>query len=221
MIQLNNIVKIYNKGQENEFEALHDVNLTIESGEMIAIMGKSGAGKSTLLHILGCIDTYEEGEYFFDNELIKDKKENQMAQIRNSKIGIIMQEYALVEDMTVLENVMLPLDFSKKKMKNKEKICREVLELVGLQSYEKNRVSRLSGGQKQRVAIARAVVNQPKLVLADEPTGALDSQTSEEIVKLFRVLNKKGTTVVIITHDKGVASACDRMIEISDGEIVE
>lgn len=219
MIQLENIVKIYNKGQENEFEALHDVCLDISDGEMVAIMGRSGAGKSTLLHILGCIDTYDRGEYYLDGELIKHKKEKQMAQIRNSQIGIIMQEYALVEDMTVLENVVLPLDFRNGKIKNKEKICKEVLETVGLREYGKTRVNKLSGGQKQRVAIARAVVNHPKLILADEPTGALDSQTSEEIVKLFRKLNKQGATVVIITHDAGIAKACDRIVEIKDGKI--
>lgn len=219
MIELNNIVKIYNKGKENEFEALHDICIYIKDGEMVAIMGKSGAGKSTLLHILGCIDSYEQGEYCLDDVMIKGKKEKQMEEIRNSQIGIIMQEYALVEDMTVLENVMLPLDFGKKKVKNKNQRCKEVLATVGLQGFEKNRVSRLSGGQKQRVAIARAIVNEPKLVLADEPTGALDSQTSADIVELFRKLNKKGTTIVIITHDPEVASACDRIIEICDGRI--
>lgn len=219
MIELQNVVKIYNKGRENEFEALHDVSLHIDDGEMVAVMGKSGAGKSTLLHILGCIDNYDSGEYYLDDELIKDKKEKQMAKIRNSQIGIIMQEYALVEDMSVLENVILPLDFNKKKIKNKARLCREVLETVGLKDYERSLVSKLSGGQKQRVAIARAIVNQPKLLLADEPTGALDSQTSHEIVKLFRKLNDNKTTVVIITHDAEVAKACDRIIEIVDGKV--
>ena len=170
MIQLKNIVKVYNPEKSNEFEALHKVSAKIEDGEMVAIVGKSGAGKSTLLHILACIDSYQEGEYSVDGTLVKGLSERQYAKIRNEKIGMVMQDFALVEDFTALENVMIPLNFSKKRIPNKKEKALATLRSVGIEDLAKKPCNKLSGGQKQRVAIARAIVNEPSMILADEPT---------------------------------------------------
>lgn len=220
MIQLNNIRKIYNPKKANEFEALHGISLEIADGEMVAVIGKSGAGKSTLLHILACIDSYEDGEYLIDDTLVKQLSERQLARIRNEKIGMVMQDFALVEDFTAIENVMLPLDFAKKKKPNRRQLAMNALKSVGMDSMAAKPVNKLSGGQKQRVAIARAIVNQPSVILADEPTGALDSKTSQEIMDVFRELHQRGKTVIIVTHDMGIAKQCGRMIEIADGRIL-
>ena len=220
MIKLNNIVKIYNPKKANEFEALHGISCEIADGEMIAIIGKSGAGKSTLLHILACIDNYQSGEYIIDDTLVKDLSERKYARIRNEKIGMVMQDFALVEDFTALENVLIPLNFSKKKVKGKKEKALAALKAVGMEEYAKKPCNKLSGGQKQRVAIARAIVNEPSMILADEPTGALDTKTSAEVMALFKSLNEQGRTVIIVTHDPKVAEKCDRIIEISDGMIV-
>lgn len=221
MIQLEHITKIYNMQDSNACRALNDVSLCIEDGEMVAIIGKSGAGKSTLLHILACIDTYEEGEYYLDEELIRAMPGTKMAQVRNEKIGLVMQDYALVEDYSVLDNVMLPLDFSKQTIRNKKEKALTALESVAMKEYASKRAAKLSGGQKQRVAIARAIVNEPKLILADEPTGALDSATAGEIMDLFHELHELGQTIVIVTHDMDIAKQCDRIIELADGCIVQ
>lgn len=220
MIKLQNVVKIYNPKKANEFTALKGVSAEISNGEMVAIIGKSGAGKSTLLHILACIDSYEDGEYYIDDSLVKKLSERKYAQIRNEKIGIVMQDFALVEDFSAVENVMIPLSFSKKKIKGKKEIALKALKSVGMVEYAKKACNKLSGGQKQRVAIARAIVNDPSMILADEPTGALDTKTSAEIMELFHELNEQGKTIIIVTHDPLVAEQCDRIIEISDGEIV-
>ena len=220
MIKLDNIVKVYNPKKANEFEALHGVSAEIQDGELVAVIGKSGAGKSTLLHILACIDSYQEGEYSIDGTLVKNLSERQYAKIRNEKIGMVMQDFALVEDFTALENVMIPLNFSKKKIPNKKEKALAALRSVGIEDLAKKPCNKLSGGQKQRVAIARAIVNEPAMILADEPTGALDTKTSAEIMELFKSLNEQGRTVVIVTHDPKVAEQCGRVIEISDGEIV-
>ena len=220
MITLTNIKKIYNPKKANEFEALHGVSADIKDGELVAIIGKSGAGKSTLLHILACIDSYQDGEYKIDDTLVKGLSERKYARIRNEKIGMVMQDFALVEDFTALENVMIPLNFSKKKIKGKKEKALAALRSVGIEELAKKPCNKLSGGQKQRVAIARAIVNEPSMILADEPTGALDTKTSAEIMALFKTLNSQGRTVVIVTHDPKVAEQCGRIIEISDGEIV-
>ena len=220
MIQLKNIVKIYNPKKQNEFEALHKVSATIEDGEMVAVIGKSGAGKSTLLHILACIDSYQDGEYTIDGTLVKDLSEREYAKIRNEKIGMVMQDFALVDDFTALENVMIPLNFSRRKVSDKKGKALAALRSVGIEELAKKPCNKLSGGQKQRVAIARAIVNEPAMILADEPTGALDTKTSAEIMELFRTLNETGRMVIIVTHDMGVAEQCGRVIEISDGEIL-
>ncbi len=222
MIEIKNLYKTYNYGKPNAFEALKDVSLTINDGEMVAIIGKSGAGKSTLMHILGCIDDFEKGQYIFNGKDISKVNEKKSAAIRNSEIGIVLQEFALMEQYTVVENVIMPLFFTQKsgRRSEKEKRALEILKRLEMDEYAHKKVNKLSGGQKQRVAIARAMINNPSVLLADEPTGALDVKTTDEIMKVFRNLNKNGTTVIIITHDMEVAGMCDRIIEISDGKII-
>ncbi len=219
LVKLDNIRKIYNIGKANEFEALKGLSLFVEDGELVAVIGKSGAGKSTLLHIIACIDSYEDGKYVLDDVLVKNLSEKKLAEIRNSRIGIVMQDFALVDDFTCIENVMLPLDFAPKKKPDSRELALAALKSVGMDSMAKKPVNKLSGGQKQRVAIARAIVNKPSIILADEPTGALDSKTAVEIMELFRDLNKNGHTIIIVTHDLEIANQCDRIIEISDGII--
>lgn len=221
MISVKNVTKIYNQNKSNEFEALHGVSCEIQDGEIVAIIGQSGAGKSTLLHILACIDNYQEGEYRINDTLVKNLPEHRYAQIRNEKIGMVMQDFALVEDFTALENVMIPLNFAKPKIKNKKEKALAALESVGIEELAKKPCNKLSGGQKQRVAIARAIVNEPSVILADEPTGALDTKTSAEIMELFKSLNHEGKTIIIVTHDMNIAEQCDRVIEISDGHVVK
>lgn len=220
MIILKNIKKVYNPKKPNAFEALHDVSLTIEDGELAAVIGKSGAGKSTLLHILACIDSYEKGEYKIDGISTVNLSERRSAQLRNEKIGMVMQDFALVEDFTALENVLLPLEFAKRKNPNRKLAAMNALKSVGMEEYAKKPVNKLSGGQKQRVAIARAIVNEPSVILADEPTGALDSKTAAEIMGVFRELHTQGKTVIIVTHDMSIAQQCGRIIEISDGNLI-
>lgn len=222
MIEIKNLYKTYNYGKPNAFEALKDVSLTINDGEMVAIIGKSGAGKSTLMHILGCIDDFEKGQYIFNGKDISKVNEKKSEAIRNSEIGIVLQEFALMEQYTVVENVIMPLFFTPKsgRRSEKEKRALEILKRLEMDEYAHKKVNKLSGGQKQRVAIARAMINNPSVLLADEPTGALDVKTTDEIMKVFRNLNKNGTTVIIITHDMEVAGMCDRIIEISDGKII-
>lgn len=220
MIEISNVTKTYNPKKSNEFTALKNVSMTINDGEMTAIIGKSGAGKSTLLHILACIDSYQSGEYRLGGTLVKKLSEKKSAQIRNEKIGLVMQDFALVEDFSAIENVLLPLNFARKKKPNRREKAMNALKSVGMEELAKKPVNKLSGGQKQRVAIARAIVNEPEIILADEPTGALDTKTSAEIMGVFKKLNESGKTVVIVTHDLKIAEQCSRIIEISDGKIV-
>lgn len=219
IIELKDLNKIYNYGKENAFQALCDVNLKIERGEMLAIMGTSGAGKSTLLHVIGFVDTFESGEYILDGKMVKNYSEKERAKLRNSHIGIVMQDFALIDNFTVQENVMIPVDFSPIKRKRKDRV-RDALKLIGIEEIKNKLVSELSGGQKQRVAIARAIVNEPDIILADEPTGSLDSKTSDDIMNVFKLLNDIGKTIVIITHDLTVAKKCGRIVELSDGKII-
>lgn len=220
MLKIENLTKTYNYKKPNAFTALKDVSLEVADGEMLAIIGKSGAGKSTLLHIIGCIDKFEKGSYIIDGTDVHSLSDNKLAKIRNEKVGIVMQDFALIDEYSVIENVMIPLNFSKKKLGKPKELAMKALEKVGIADLAKKPVSKLSGGQKQRVAIARAIVNDPSFILADEPTGALDTKTSSEIMELFTELNKSGKTVIIITHDLTVADKCKRKVEISDGRII-
>ena len=220
MLKIENLTKTYNYKKSNAFTALKDVSLEVEDGEMLAIIGKSGAGKSTLLHIIGCIDKFEKGSYIIDGTDVHSLSDNKLAKIRNEKVGRVMQDFALIDEYSVIENVMIPLNFSKKKLGKPKELAMKALERVGIANLAKKPVSKLSGGQKQRVAIARAIVNDPSFILADEPTGALDTKTSSEIMELFTELNKSGKTVIIITHDLTVADKCKRKVEISDGRII-
>ena len=222
MIEIDNIYKIYNKGKVNEFTALKGVSLRISEGEMVAVIGKSGAGKSTLMHIIGCIDDFEQGKYYLNGQDVSKLNEKKRAIIRNRDIGIVLQDFALMENYTVIENVLMPLFFSKDagNRRVREEKAKDILSQLEMDEIMDKKVNKLSGGQKQRVAIARAMINNPKVLLADEPTGALDVKTSLEIMNVFKQLNAKGTTVIIITHDMEVANECNRVIEMCDGNIV-
>lgn len=173
MIKLIGIEKSFNAGKSNELHVLKGISTEVKDGELVAIVGKSGAGKSTLLHIIACIDSYDSGEYYIDDLLIKNMSEKKLANIRNEKIGIVMQDFSLVEDFTVLENIMIPLDFAKNKRPNAKELAKEVLKQVNMENFAKEKVRNLSGGEKQRIAIARAIINNPSLILADEPTGSV------------------------------------------------
>ena len=218
MVKLEHVSKIYNQGQKNMCYGIKDLSLEIKQGELVAVIGRSGAGKSTLMHILGCMDCYEEGEYWLNGEKIKGLNDRRLSRIRNQKIGIVLQNYALVEELTVEENISIPLDFAGKYCKKeRQKKIQTVLQKVEMEEYADYYVGYLSGGQKQRIAIARAIVNSPDVIFADEPTGALDSQTAKHIMSLFKKLNEEGKTVIIVTHDMQVAKECNRILEISDG----
>lgn len=223
MIEIKKLCKYYQtaKGKNKErFTALSDVSLKIDDGELVAIQGRSGAGKTTLLNIIGLLDNYDSGEYFIDGQDIKNLNDKTAARIRNQKIGFVLQDFSLIENKSVIMNVMLPLFFSECKYEDMRAKAEKALELVGLSDQKNKKANQLSGGQKQRVAIARAIINDPSFILADEPTGALDTKTSEEIMELFKSLNAEGKTIIIITHDPIVAEICKRRIEISDGKII-
>lgn len=219
MIELNKVSKIYNIAG-NLFYALNKVNLDIKSGEMIAIQGRSGAGKSTMLHILGCLDTFEEGSYFLNGIDIAKQTPSRLAKIRNKHIGFVLQDFSLINHQTALYNVKAPLLFNNTPFSQMKDKALKALESTGVISQANKKVTDMSGGQRQRVAIARAIVNNPSIILADEPTGNLDSTTAAEIMNIFTSLNKEGKTVIIVTHDDIVASYCTRKIILSDGKIV-
>ena len=221
MIRCSHIKKIYNKDKPNQLEALSDVTFSVEPGELVAVMGKSGCGKSTLLHILGCLDTLDGGDYQLNGKKMEAARDREMARIRNEQIGIVLQDFALVEEFTAMENVLLPLDFSAKKIHGKKALALEALKKVEMEEYAGQVTGTMSGGQKQRVAIARAIVNSPAVLLADEPTGALDTATSEGIMDLFEKLNRSGMTIVVVTHDPQVALRCGRTFEMKDGRMWE
>ena len=218
LIELVNIGKTYRDGTLS-FEALKDIDLSIEEGESIAIMGAAGSGKSTLLNILGGMDKASRGKYYLKGEEVSSYSEKQMAQIRNEMFGFVMQDFALIERETVEKNVVLPLLYSKRFRHQKRERVEQVLKEVGLYEKRQQLVTKLSGGQRQRVAIARALVNDASVLLCDEPTGALDRATGDEIIHQFMNLHAKGKTVIIVTHDEMVAKHCERVIRIVDGKI--
>jgi putative ABC transport system ATP-binding protein len=220
MIRLKNIHKSYYIGQ-NSLHVLKGVDMNIEKGEMISIMGSSGSGKSTLLNVIGILDNYDEGEFFLDGKLIRDLNETQAAKLRNRTLGFVFQSFNLIAFKNALENVALPLYYQGINRKKRNIIAMEYLDKVGLREWADHLPSELSGGQKQRVAIARALIAQPKVILADEPTGALDSQTSLEVIQLLREVNLTGITVIIVTHEHDISTLTDRIIHIRDGVIGE
>ena len=220
MIQLKNICKYYQVG-EDRVRALDHANLHIKPREFVSIIGPSGSGKSTMMNIIGCLDIADAGEYLLDGLPIESYSENQLAKIRNEKIGFVFQQYNLIPKLTAEENVELPLIYQKVPKKERTERVKEALERVDMYKRAKHLPTELSGGQQQRVSIARAIVTRPKLILADEPTGALDSKTSKEIIDIFHELHSQGNTIVLITHDNNIAKQAQRSIHILDGQISE
>ena len=220
MIQLKNICKYYQVG-DDRVRALDHANLHIYPQEFVSIIGPSGSGKSTMMNIIGCLDVADAGEYLLDGLPIESYSENQLAKIRNQKIGFVFQQYNLIPKLTAEENVELPLIYQKVPKKERMERVKEALNKVNMYPRAKHLPTELSGGQQQRVSIARAIVTRPKLILADEPTGALDSKTSKEIIDIFHDLHAQGNTIVLITHDGGIAKQAQRSIHILDGQISE
>lgn len=219
LIELKDIYKIYHIG-DTEVAANSGINITISKGEMVAIVGKSGSGKSTIMNIIGALDTPTSGQYFLEGKDVSKLKGDELAEIRNKTIGFIFQQYNLLPKQDLLDNVGLPLMYARIGDRERKKRTMEVLKKVGLDHKHKNYPSQLSGGQQQRASIARALVGEPSLILADEPTGALDSKTGREVIDLLIQLNKEGNTIILITHDNSIAVEANRVIQISDGTVV-
>ena len=220
MIQIKDLHKSYKMGSSS-LHVLKGINLTVEEGELVAIMGSSGSGKSTLLNIIGMLDLLDEGSYELDNVLIKDLDETKAAKYRNKFLGFIFQSFNLINYKTAVENVSLPLYYQGMKRAERQEKALKYLTSVGLLDWAIHLPSELSGGQKQRVAIARAMASEPKLLLADEPTGALDTQTSNEVMDLIQKINQEGKTILVVTHEEDIAQMCKRIIRLKDGVIVE
>lgn len=218
IIKMEKINKSYQKDKEN-LHILKDVSLEVREGEFLAILGPSGSGKSTLMNIIGCMDIFDSGEYFLNGISIAEKNEKQLTDIRNQEIGFIFQKYHLIPTYTVLQNVVMPLLLRGMSKEEAVEYCTDIIQLLGLDQRLKHKPAELSGGQQQRVAIARALVGEPSILLADEPTGALDSKTGKEIMELFLKVNDTGKTIILITHDKQIASYADRFVTIQDGMI--
>jgi putative ABC transport system ATP-binding protein len=218
MISLTDIHKSYTTGL-NQLHVLKGINLTIYKGEMVAVMGSSGSGKSTLLNIMGLLDSYDAGLYMFDGKTLENMDEIHAARFRNQNIGFIFQSFHLIPFKTAQENVALPLYYRNVGRKKRNQIAMEYLDKFGIAEWADHLPAELSGGQKQRTAIARAMIAQPSILLADEPTGALDSNTSQDVMEIFKQVNAQGTTIVVITHEKDIAAAADRIVYIKDGII--
>ena len=219
IITVDNINKTYKNGSL-ELQVLKNISFKVDKGEFLAIMGSSGSGKSTMMNILGCLDNQYEGRYILDGIDISKSTENELSEIRNKKIGFIFQSFNLLPRLTALENVELPLVYSSVPKEERHKRANELLEMVGLKDRTHHRPNELSGGQRQRVAIARALVNNPSIILADEPTGNLDSKSEEEIIEILQKLNKMGKTIVIVTHEPNIGEIAQRKIVFKDGEII-
>ncbi|RJX25504.1 MAG: ABC transporter ATP-binding protein [Dethiobacter sp.] len=221
MIRLEDVQKIYRPGREISVPALRGITLEVTGGEFVAIMGASGSGKSTLMHIIGCLDRPSGGRYFLDNEEISKKGDNDLAEFRNKYIGFVFQSFNLLPRLNALENVELPMVYRGVRLPERRKRAEEALELVGLSDRLRHRPAELSGGEQQRVAIARALVGEPSLLLADEPTGNLDSTSSAEVIEIFCKLNQRGITVVFVTHEEEIAAFTRRIIRLRDGLVIE
>ncbi len=221
MIKLQNISKVFNGGKSSEKVALSDVSLEIDDGEFIAIVGKSGAGKSTLMNIVGCLDNPTDGSYLLNGQEVAKLPQNSLAELRNKYFGIITQSPFLIDNISPLENVVIPLMLDKNKKKGRYELANDALFSVGLQDISTKKTCVLSGGEQQRVSIARAIVNDPKIILADEPTGALDSENSEIIMNILTKINEAGKTVIIITHNMEIAAVCRRVITVRDGKLIK
>ena len=220
LIDIRNLYKIYNEGKESEVRALDGVSLQIGKGEFVAIVGQSGSGKSTMMNVLGCLDIPTYGEYFLEGTDIGSLTDKQLARIRNREIGFIFQGYNLIQELDALENVTLPLIYRGVSVFDREDMAMAALAKVGMDDRAHHRPSEMSGGQQQRVAIARAIATSPPIIMADEPTGALDSKTGKHVLEILRDLYRGGTTILLITHDDGIAATAKRVVRLSDGKII-
>ena len=221
LIELRNVYKIYGEGLESEVRALDGVSLDIEKGEFVAVVGQSGSGKSTMMNVLGCLDIPTRGTYHLDGVDVRELSDKELSRIRNKQIGFIFQQYNLIQNLTVLENVELPLIYQGIDPIDRRELAMQALARVGLADRAKHKPTQMSGGQQQRVAIARAISTRPPIIMADEPTGALDSRTGHEVLGFLQQLNKEGSTVILITHDNGIAATARRIVRIADGKIIE
>ena len=221
LIEIKDVYKIYGEGLESEVRALDGVSLTIDRGEFVAVVGQSGSGMSTMMNVLGCLDIPTHGEYYLDGTNVRELTDRELSRIRNKQIGFIFQQYNLIQSLTVLENVELPLIYQGVGSDKRRELAMEALERVGLLSRIKHKPVEMSGGQQQRVAIARAIATHPPIIMADEPTGALDSHTGHDVLRFLQQLNKEGSTVILITHDNGIAATARRCVRLQDGKIVE
>ena len=221
LIEIKDLYKIYSEGQENEVRALDGVSLSIDYGEFVAIVGASGSGKSTMMNILGCLDIPTRGSYLLDGTPIGERTESELAEIRSRKIGFIFQGYNLIPSMNVWQNVALPMTYQGVATGERRRRAVEALDSMGIANRAESRPTVLSGGQQQRVAIARAIATRSPIIMADEPTGALDSKTGQQVLDILQELNRGGTTVILITHDNGIAAKARRIVRLHDGHIVE
>ena len=221
LIELRNVYKIYGEGLESEVRALDGVSLDIEKGEFVAVVGQSGSGKSTMMNVLGCLDIPTRGTYHLDGVDVLELSDKQLSRIRNKQIGFIFQQYNLIQNLTVLENVELPLIYQGIDPIDRRELAMQALARVGLADRAQHKPTQMSGGQQQRVAIARALSTRPPIIMAGEPTGALDSRTGHEVLGFLQQLNKEGSTVILITHDNGIAATARRIVRIADGKIIE
>ena len=221
LIELRDVYKIYGEGLESEVRALDGVSLDIEKGEFVAVVGQSGSGKSTMMNVLGCLDIPTRGTYRLDGVDVRELSDKELSRIRNKQIGFIFQQYNLIQNLTVLENVELPLIYQGIDPIDRRELAIQALKRVGLADRAQHKPTQMSGGQQQRVAIARAISTHPPIIMADEPTGALDSRTGHEVLGFLQQLNKEGSTVILITHDNGIAATARRIVRIADGKIIE